>query len=211
MPMQKVSYGAVRDQLLPGDVIAFLGDNPISAIIKAAGTAGVSHVGLIVEAGSAGQEPRFAESSVHVDDKAKPTYGVAVSSFRAACDAYAGAVWWLPLDAAQRATLDPQRLLQFITNATGQLFDLPGGIGVVMKGLEQKVIGAKLPAVRVELAKAYCCSALVANALTKVGIVNVADPDEVSPSEVCSWRIYAADYSLLKGDGAITGYNSTAP
>jgi len=210
MSMKKASYGDVRDRVLPGDVVAFLGDNPISKVIAESGTAGVSHVGLIVEAGSAALEPRFAESSVHVDDK-KPTYGVAVSSFRAAHDAYAGAVWWLPLDATFRAALDQQRLAQFIADATGRLFDLPGGIGVVMKSLQQKILGAQLPQVRLELEKGYCCSALVANALVKAGVVNVGEPDDVNPSQVCSWRIYTPDYCLLKGDASISGYNSEMP
>jgi len=81
----------------------------------------------------------------------------------------------------------------------------------VMKGLEQKILGAQLPQVRLEIQKAYCCSALVANALKKARVVNVGDPGGASPSQVCSWRIYAPDYCLLKGDAQITGYNSTAP
>jgi hypothetical protein len=213
MSMKKATYGDIRDRVLPGDVIAFLGRNPLSALIKFAGASGVSHVGVIVGAGTAAQEPRFAESSVHVDDK-KPTYAVAVTSFRLRVEEYDGAIWWLPMDPAARPTFNEHGFSQFIESAVGKFFDLPAGIEVVLRGLEEKILHAQLPVdARIGLQKGYCCSGLVASALKASGLVNIGDPAEESPTDVCSWRIYAPDYFLLKGDGdpVIRGYNTVTP
>src|SRR5213593_1207960 len=114
MTMQKATYGEVRNRVLPGDVIAFLGDNPISKAIQwAGGKSGVSHVGIIVDAGTPAQEPRFAESSVHVNDK-KLQYTVAVSSFRLGMDAYQGVVWWLPMAVVAREGFHGDSFARFI-------------------------------------------------------------------------------------------------
>lgn len=209
MAMQRTTYGQVRDRVLPGDVIAFLGDNPMSKAIQwAGGRSGVSHVGIIVEAGTAAREPQFTESSVHVDDN-KVTYRVEVSSLRLSVDDYKGAVWWLPIDAAPRARFDTDSFGQFISGAIGQAFDFPGGLHVVSRDLQQQIIREHAPVeVQAQLQKGYCCSVLVANALRQAAVVPVGDPNNASPGDVCSWNIYGPDYYLLKGDAEIRIYNA---
>ena len=211
MTMQKATYSEVRNRVLAGDVIAFLGDNPVSKVIDWMGKSGVSHVGIIVEEGTAGQEPRFAESSVHVDDK-KLQYTVEVSSFRLSVEAYKGAVWWLPMAVAARQDFHKGTFDKFIGRATGQPFDPSQGLQVVLRDLVQKHIRMH-PAVEVEphIQKGYCCSVLVARALTAAAVVTIGDPEKASPGDVCSWSIYAPDYYLLKGDAELRIYNSLPP
>jgi len=210
MAMQKVTYGDVRDRVLPGDVVAFLGDNPVSKLIDWAGKSGVSHVGIIVEAGTASQEPRFTEASVHVGNK-KLEYTVEVSSFRLAVGDYKGAVWWLPMAAAVRQNFLANAFAQFIGGAIGRVFDLSQGFQVVLRDLLQRN-GAHPPTVvEAHTQKGYCCSVLVASALKEGAAVAIGDPEKASPGDVCSWSIYAPDYYLLKGGAQLQIYNSQPP
>ncbi len=212
MAMRDASYDDIRTLVLPGDVIAFLGDNVFSTTIKQTGKAGVSHLGVIVEAAAAGQQPRYAESTVEAHPNKPPTWGFDTTSFKDRVDSYKGAIWWLPLGPAARAAFDGARFDHFIDECRGVPFSISSGFNVIGKDLKDQLIpGEPLPMVRVELMKAYCCSEFVARALAKSRVVSPAHPGDASPSDVCQWEIYAPDYVRLKGSHSINGYNSAPP
>ena len=59
----------------------------------------------------------------------------------------------------------------------------------------------------------FFCLELVAAGFEKAGIVSHVNASEVTPIDLCRWRIFGDDYYLLKGDPGkeISRYNSTAP
>ena len=95
------TYGDVRNLMQPGDVIAFGGNHPFSKVLKLIGRTTVSHAGLIVSRGTAGDEPKYVESTV--DDKSGK-FTVGITSFRDRYQTYEGDVWLLRLSPAVRAT-----------------------------------------------------------------------------------------------------------
>lgn len=186
MPMQVSTYDQVRDRLRPGDVIAFRGESALSRFIRLAAGSDVSHVGVILEARAPGKEPRLVEATVRFGLK-DPTFHVERDSFRGQYAGYYGAGWWLPLAPAVRAALDDRDLWQRFT------------------GSEQQ-----------RDVETYFCSELVARALESAGAVGKVVAAQVSPADLCRWRLFDDTYHFLPKPNwphatDIHGYNTRPP
>ena len=209
MPIQIATYNDVRQLLQPGDVIAFAGDNALSAAIMKLGKADVSHVGIIVAGAANGAEATFIESTIRVDGSA-PTFVATITPFPDRLLEYHGQVWWLPLSAAVRGTFKAQDFATYVHGVVGTPFDLVQGTWGVLKS----PFDVHNFQVDVKTGDALFCSELVVNALQKGGIVPAAmRASRVMPRTVCGWQLYDAAYSLLKGTpgSEIDPYNDTVP
>lgn len=208
MPMQERSYEQVRDQVQPGDVVAFGGDNVLSETIMKSGNSTASHAGIIVAKASRGQEPRFIEATIRVEGN-DPTQVAEVTSFRDRLEEYHGQAWWLPLHPTVRGTFREDEFMDFIHGVEGKFFDLTEGVAVVLKNL----LRLPDPPVAVRTGDFLFCSELVVDALRAGGVVGRVDPSKVSPAALCRWSIYGDVYTLLRGTQGTTipGYNTLPP
>ena len=78
----------------------------------------------------------------------------------------------------------------------------PGSVPVALEAAREQVVEV-VPA------------ELVAEALRTARVVSDVISSEVSPSDLCRWRIYSGTYHLLKGTDPISteirGYNTSPP
>ncbi|MBW2232069.1 MAG: CDP-alcohol phosphatidyltransferase family protein [Deltaproteobacteria bacterium] len=209
MPMQKIPYEVAAEKALPGDVVAFAGESLWSLIASPEGL--ISHAGLIVSAATDTQpDPRFVESTVRLTGD-QPTFGVMESSFRDRHDDYKGVVWFLSLSDESREKFDQVAFDDFIAKSMGAEFDVNAGLKRTVADWWSQMTGL-FATNAVKAQEPFFCSELVAAALKKAGIVEFEDAEEVSPVDLCAWRIYAENYYHLRGDlEEIDEYNDRAP
>jgi hypothetical protein len=210
MTLQRLSYSEVRSELRVGDVIAFKGDSAPSRGFSAG--AAVSHAGMILDSAQPdGNEPRFVESTIFYMEGRKVGSGVHIAPTKDIVEGYHGTVWWLPLSEQRRETLDTSALQTFITSVNGAPFDLSEGAQVVAREFLERLRGDGIRPL--SAGEPYFCSELVAEALRCSSIVIVADASDVSPTDLCAWRLYSGTYFQLKGDNdkEIPHYNDRDP
>jgi hypothetical protein len=211
MPLQSRTYQQIKASVGPGDVIAFAGNNPLSAAIMHLGKADVSHVGIITAAATATTDVKFIEATVSLDGN-KPTLQAEITDFPDRITAYKGQVWWLPLSAASRTTLqgNAAAFRTFVQGAVGRFFDIVRGTARV---LQSPFDVLNLPNASFKVGEACFCSELVTEALEAAGLISGVDAGRVLPSHVCSWQLYDGTYALLKGtaNSAIQRYNTSQP
>ncbi len=213
MAMLLTNYAAVRDALRPGDVLAFGGTNPLSVLIKATANSPVSHAAIVTAAATGAGDAVLAESTVELSSP--PVFGVHQAAGGAIVGAYKGAVWWLPLERnGYGAHFNQAGFSQFIKDARARPFDVLGGLRVVLSDLVD-LLRALRAAQLFDSDRdvgALFCSELVAGALVGAGIVTTVppvDPADVSPTDLCAWRIYEPDYHHLRGAQAPIGTFAT--
>lgn len=199
------TYPEVRPKMQPGDVIAFGGKGHFSEVIKWSTRSVVSHVGVILQTERlrAGQKGFFNQiiESTSIDGFS----GVSVSKLSRRLEQYNGEVWWLPLAGTVRDQFDQDRFFDFLMEHKGKPYDMPQAVLAALDALGPFTRNAE------DFAR-FFCSELVAAALESARVVPPINASEVTPINLCRWRIFAADYCQLKGDSRlITGYNTLNP
>jgi hypothetical protein len=207
--METIGYEEARKRVRTGDVVAFGGTGLLSRIIKAAGKTVVSHAGVIFAPLSGEKEPQFIESTVRLDG-ADPTWRVQTTCFEARWEEYSGEVWVLPLAPGIRDEhFDEKKFCDFLESAIGKVFDIPEGLRIIIKEMLESLQDQAL----VE-EDYYFCSELVAEAFIQAGTVSDVDSEDVSPKDLCRWKMYEDTYYLREGKGKvrrIEKYNTLPP
>ena len=215
-------YSEVRDQMLPGDVIAFGGKGHFSEIIKAVTRAPVSHVGIIrhvqmrsdFDGLSVGDGRYFNEvcESTQVGDFT----GVTTGQLSKRLTAYDGEVWWCPLGEKARALFNERAYFDWIFGKEGVKYDIAQAIQAGLDSLDDIPIVGRVTSAKRDYSKLFC-SELVAAALIAAGVLPAAiNPSEVTPIDLVRMAIYEATPVQLKpsGEGAVAvqipGYNSVS-
>ncbi len=108
MPWKSIQYKEVRNDMQPGDVIAFSGKGNFSEIIKWATQSAVSHVGIILQSKLLiNNEPQNGKFNEIVESTTLRGFsGVTISRLSDRIDTYEGEMWWLPLSDKIREKLD---------------------------------------------------------------------------------------------------------
>jgi hypothetical protein len=133
-------------------------------------------------------------------------------------EGYKGDAWWLPLSEATRQGFDEAAFFDFLYTVKNRSFDLPQAIQAACDFAERKNHGQIKDSFQnqEDLSRFYC-SELVAAALKAAGVVGKINASEVTPVDLCCWKLFTPDYySLKKADPQkdpleITGYNSMDP
>lgn len=213
MSRKIAKYQDIRDQMKPGDIIAFSGKEGefFSDVIKWATRAAVSHVGIVLH------------SKLVIDNKAVGDYynqiiesttlngfsGVTISRLSDRVASYDGEMWWLPLSDAARQKLDLNKFYEFLFRQDRKPYDLSGAI---KSGLDKmdKMFGSLT--YNIENFSAFFCSELAAAGLEAGEVIKSLNASEVTPIDLCMFKIYQPDYSqLIGGDKDIRGYNTLDP
>lgn len=215
-------YTQVRDQMKPGDVIAFSGKGNFSDIIKWATRSAVSHVGVIAEVQlrlEGAPLPAGLDRIVQVLESTTLTHrdgqtiaGVQSNRLSTHIEYYDGNIWWLPLSEEIRKKLDLTKFTSFLFNQVGKAYDMPQAIASALDLGDQFTPEGVLTHNREDCSR-FFCSELVAKALEIGGAIDHLNASEVTPVDLCNFKIYAENYVQLKGPkpAIIKGYNSLSP
>ena len=127
MSWSRATYGEIKREIEPGDVIAFGGKGGFAGVIKWATVGTVNHVAIVLEA----ESPQRGET-------AHETHGVAIIEATSALDEFSGVnvrpleerieghegqVWWLPLNELVRQKLNVEKLDDFLRQQIGKEYD----------------------------------------------------------------------------------------
>jgi hypothetical protein len=188
------SYSSkLRDQMQPGDIIAFWGKTQFSQVIKWFTGSPVSHVAILLktqrpEATKEGYSNQIIKSTVKEDKS-----GVIVSRLSRAVEHYSGEIWWLPLHEKVRAKLNFDKYFDWLNKQEGKKYDMGQLIPCALD-----ILGP-LTHTQEDYEKLFC-SELVVGALKAGGVVpKKLNASEVTPDDLMSWDIYANTYIQPKG------------
>ena len=206
MPRTEIPYSEARPLMGPGDVIAFSGRGWFSDSIRAATASNVSHVGIVLQSYLRidGEPHGEFYNQIIESTRLDGFSGVIINRFSTRLDQYDGEIWWLPLREEVRQRMDQSTYYEFILRQERKPYDLPQAIwsavdvgGVV--GWLRRIPGlGNLGRNREQFDRLFC-SELAAGALSDCGVIGQINAAEVTPSDLCSFRIYRDDYAQLKG------------
>lgn len=213
MALSAMSYEVARNQMKPGDVIAFSGKGNFSEIIKWATRSNVSHVGVILQSKlvidsnpQAGMFNQIIEST-----SLNGFSGVNISRLSDRIATYEGEMWWLPLSEGTRSQLKLKEFYDFLIHQDHKPYDTPQAIKSALDAFDNTP-GLSGLTKNVEDFSKFFCSELVAAALEAAGVINKINASEVTPVDLCSFNLFRDDYCQLKGElRPIKGYNSQSP
>ncbi|MFZ5584807.1 MAG: hypothetical protein ACOZHQ_02645 [Thermodesulfobacteriota bacterium] len=200
MAIKLSKYDKVRDQMLPGDVIAFGGKGHFSEIIKRVTFSKVSHVAVVLQTQAtyeAGPDRRFFNLIVE-STKWDGFMGVDAIRLSDRLKSYDGQVWWLPLNRELRKTrrFDQKKFFDFLYAQKGRPYDLKQAVNSVLDDLDG-LLGQMSPFLNCEDFSRFFCSELVAAGLEEAGLLDALNASEVTPADLCQWSIYEPDHHQL--------------
>jgi len=213
MTAQIIDYDQARALMQPGDVIAFGGSSAFSQIIKLVTFSDVSHVGVILKTQIVeGNSELFFNQIIESTGKK----GVSVSRFSQVLKDYDGEVWWLPLSQQiRREKFDVNAFFEFLYNqaASDISYDLSQALTSAVDVVEKLMFGEADAGHNKEDFSKFFCSELVAAGLEKSKAVDSINASEITPIDLCRWKIYQGEYYVLKGDTekTISRFNSSEP
>ncbi|KAA3659891.1 MAG: hypothetical protein DWQ10_07900 [Calditrichaeota bacterium] len=216
MAAKQIKYAEARAQMRPGDVIAFGGKGHFSEIIKFATRSEVSHVGVILQTRVLDADDDRFFNQIIESTSLNGFNGVSISRFSDRLASYEGEMWWLPLnDTVREKKFNQKRFYNFLFNQAKDRkeYDLPQAIKSSLDALDNLPFGIQGPTYNKEDFSKFFCSELVAAGLEQAGSVGKVNASEVTPIDLCRWKIYDDTYYHLKGDATkrISRYNSLSP
>ena len=221
MPLIRGRYQDYRSQILPGDVVAFSGSSHFSNIIRWATRSPVSHVGIVFETkvsfGGKAQKGRIIEIMEATGMRRHPetgeeSAGVQRRRMSLKMQYYDGDIWWLPLSAESRRKFDFDSMANFLMRAEGKRYDSNSDvIAAAIDTLDSQFAGGISK--NDENFTAFFCSELVSAGLEAAKVIHNVNSSEVTPFDLCAFKIFADKYYQLKGSSSteIPNYNSVDP
>lgn len=216
MALFRVDYDEIRNKIRPGDVIAFSGKSNFSEIIKVFTRSAVSHVGIVLQAeilGAPGLNRDGHMNQVIESATINGKSAVTISRLRDRVNTYGGEMWWLPLGVEARAKVDAKLdvFYSWCLSQEGKQYDVNQALKAGLDALDRLLGPASLTMNKEDFTK-FFCSELVAAALEETGALPRINASEVTPIDLCSFTIFAPDYSQIRGDHReIRGFNSVSP
>jgi hypothetical protein len=216
MSAKQITYAEAREQMQPGDVIAFGGKGHFSEIIKFATFSSVSHVGVILRTKIPEDTSGRFFNQIIESTSLNGFNGVNVSRFSDRISSYEGELWWLPLKKEIReGTFNRSKFFNFLFNQAKErkAYDMPQAIKSAVDALDDLPFGMNGPAYNKEDFSKFFCSELVAAGLEIAEAVGSVNASEVTPIDLCRWNIYEDSYFQLKGESSkrISRFNTASP
>ncbi len=127
MPVRRDTYENIKEDVQPGDVIAFSGEGLIPELIRlVTGSQEVSHVGVVLSHHlSINGEPQ--DDCLHLVAEANAS-GVRIISLCSLQSEYDGKLWWLPLNCESRQRLNLRCFYDFLLSRDGSHYDYENAI-----------------------------------------------------------------------------------
>lgn len=216
MPVENISYEKARAKMQPGDVIAFGGKGNFSEIIKWATFSDVSHVGVILQTTIQNDETDRFFNQIIESTSLNGFNGVNISRFSDRLNSYEGDLWWLPLsEDIRKDKFDQKKFYDFLFSQAKDRkpYDMPQAINSALDILDTLPLEIRGPTYNREDFSKFFCSELVAAGLEIAGAVGTVNAAEVTPIDLCRWKIYQSTYYQIKGDpgSKISRFNTASP
>lgn len=199
-------YHAVRNRMLPGDIIAYSGEGFFSEAIKFFTRSEISHVGIVYKSWEQG--PRRSRHRVKVMESTTLEGRAGVQSFNLSerVRDYNGRMLFLPLSEPARAKLNIDKFLKTVLESKGREYDY-GSIRHFALDRFNLFVNREDP-------HKLFCSELAALALKSGGVLPIwLNSSEVRPADLCRFAIFAEVCYQINGRklAEICGYNSIDP
>lgn len=197
-------YAAVRNQIQPGDLIAFQGSGIISSLIEAF-AAGPSHIGIIRAVNRDGTGLKVVKMTESTIENGRNGVQTNRLSERLANYDLGGKAWWLPLADEIRQNIDWFKFYQFIGASEGHVtYDTGGLFEFILRGIP--VLGPRLG--QAEHRTQMVCSGFVTAVLESCGVLRGINWSKVSPQDVIEMRIFKGCTQILGTPGMLHNFNS---
>lgn len=195
------TYESIRNEISTGDVIAFGGQKRASNIIKLVTRGPVSHVGVVVDF----EEGRFGGRNIMIVESTSLNdfSGVQMRWLSHAIFDYVGDVWWLKLSDKRRKKMDGKKLRMFLRNQVGKPYDTKQAM---QSGVDSWSPFGIFDAEE-DFAKLFC-SELVMAAYEAAGVVGDINASEVTPIEMCRYKIWDKHLAIRGKINNIPGFNT---
>lgn len=206
-------YEEVRDEMQPGDIIAFGGKGHFSDIIKWATRSSVSHVGIILQSKLLiGDKPQDGYFNQIIESTSLNGFsGVSISRLSDRIEVYDGEIWWLPLGHDVREKLNLKRFYDFLIHQHKKPYDMPQAVKSALDALD-KVPLVNKATYNIEDFSKFFCSELAAAGLEAGSAIGTLNSSEVTPIDLCMFSIYQNDYFQLEGEEKdIRAFNTISP
>lgn len=214
MGWQPLDYSLARDRMQAGDIIAFSSNAGFSPLIKMATRSSVTHVGIVFQTKlliDGEVQPGFFNQVMEATVVSSGQAGVVANRLSDRLKYYPGELWWLPIRANVRRTMNLKNFYNFLLHSEHKTYDLVQAIKSAFDIPKTTALPGKLAENAEDYAKIFC-SELAAGALEVSGAIANVNASEVTPIDLCRFAIYEADYYQLKGKAKyINGYNSLNP
>lgn len=212
----KITYDEAREKMQPGDVIAFGGKGNFSEIIKFATFSDVSHIGVILQTKVIDYETDKFFNQIIESTSLHGFNGVNISRLSERLSTYDGEMWWLPLnDEIRKTRFDQKKFYNFLFKQAKarKPYDMPQAINASLDALDKLPFGLHSPTLNREDFSKFFCSELVAAAFELAGVTGPVNASEVTPIDLCRWRIYQDTYYQLQGNPSkkISRFNTSSP
>lgn len=203
------TYEEVRDQMLPGDVLAFGGKGNLSDTIKFFTDGEVSHVGIVAKTRMLdGLSGRYFNELIE-STSLRGFNGVVKQRISDVIHSYEGEIWWLPLSEEVRRKFNQEKFFNFLYAQIGKFYDTQQVFWSAIDFMDNFQELTK----NLENFEKFFCSELVVAGLEEAGVLSNINASEITPMQICQWKIFKPDYLQLKGDQRIEiqGFNSKKP
>lgn len=203
-------YSLIKQDMRPGDIIAFGGNSLFSLWTKLTTRSVVTHVAMVLQTNRVDDRcghhfNQVVEATVHDGEK-----GVITHHLSERINTYDGDIWWLPLHDKARAQLEHNEtdFLNFMLSQRGKPYDVWQLFGSAFDITDEHSWLGRFSYNEQDFSR-WFCSELIAEGLKTAGIVRGVNASEVTPHDICRFRIFEDRYVQLKGKAkAITGFNS---
>jgi len=211
----QISYTEARERMKPGDVIAFSGKANISELIKSVTMSDVSHVAVILQTKALHDKTGRFFNEIIESTTLNGAAGVRTTRLSDSLSIYDGEIWWLPLaEQVRKEHFDEEKFYNFLFKQEGKDYDVWQAVKAGIDLLDSLPFGINGPTLNKEDFSKFFCSELVAAAFEQAGVTGEPiNASEVTPIDLCRWRIYQGSYYQLKGDPSkrISRFNTASP
>ena len=208
--LEQQKYHHIREQMRPGDIIAFGGNSLFSRWTKLTTRSAVTHIAIVMQTkmrdeASGRYFNQVMEATVYDGKK-----GVMTNRLSERVHTYDGDMWWLPLGESSRDMFEQNKheFFNFMFDQEGKAYDVLQLFGSAVDALDSHPILGSI-SYNQEDFSSWFCSELIAEGLETAGIINSVNASEVTPVDICRFSIFEQRYVQLKGEARpIAGFNT---
>ncbi|VEL95881.1 hypothetical protein ALT761_00840 [Alteromonas sp. 76-1] len=208
--LEQQKYHHIREQMRPGDIIAFGGNSLFSRWTKLTTRSAVTHIAIVMQTkmrdeASGRYFNQVMEATVYDGKK-----GVMTNRLSERVHTYDGDMWWLPLGESARDMFEQNKrdFFNFMFDQEGKAYDVLQLFGSAVDALDSHPILGSI-SYNQEDFSSWFCSELIAEGLETAGIINSVNASEVTPVDICRFSIFEQRYVQLKGEARpIAGFNT---
>ena len=208
--LEQQKYHHIREQMRPGDIIAFGGNSLFSRWTKLTTRSAVTHIAIVMQTKMRDEDSgryfnQVMEATVYEGKK-----GVMTNRLSERVHTYDGDMWWLPLGESARSMFEQNKrdFFNFMFAQEGKAYDVLQLFGSAVDALDNHPILGSI-SYNQEDFSSWFCSELIAEGLETAGVINSVNASEVTPVDICRFSIFEQRYVQLKGDARpIAGFNT---